>query len=137
VDNLAFYFFKKQFLNSCLALQYLLFVAPVWGGQCEFICEQFFFATANSNFFFMQSVLHFQTPFVFQFIALCVLFVAALSFTAAPYMGFGVRLAGRCPAPGSGNAIWLLFGAGQASPNFLLLPFTFISLFSSGSGAGH
>ena len=34
VDNLAFCFFYKQFLKSCLALQCLLFVVAVFGGQC-------------------------------------------------------------------------------------------------------
>jgi hypothetical protein len=46
----------------------------------------------------LQTVLLFQVAFVFQFIALCVLFVTVLSSTAAPYMGFCARLAGRCPA---------------------------------------
>mgnify|MGYP006910361086 CR=1 FL=1 len=60
---------------------------------------QTFFATANSNFFFVQAVLFFQAPFVFQFVTVCVLFVTALGLPPTPYMGFGVRLAGRCPAP--------------------------------------
>ena len=33
VDNLAFCFFKKQFLKSCLALQCWLFVVAVFGGH--------------------------------------------------------------------------------------------------------
>ena len=34
VDNLALCFFYKQFLKSYLALQCLLFVVAVFGGQC-------------------------------------------------------------------------------------------------------
>ena len=77
----------------------MLFVAAVLGAQCSFICKQSFFATANSNFFFCKQFLHFKTPLVFHFIAVSVLFVTAFSLPPAPYMGFGVRLAGRCPAP--------------------------------------
>ena len=47
----------------------------------------------------MQTVFSFQTAFVFHFKAACVLFVAALALPPAHYRGFGVRLAGRCPAP--------------------------------------
>jgi len=60
-----------------------------------------YYRKCNYNFskckvYFMPAVfLHFQTAFVFKFVAVCVLFVTALGLPPAPYMGFGVSGAGR------------------------------------------
>jgi hypothetical protein len=55
VDKLACCFFKNQFLKSSLALQCLLFVAAVFGGQCEFVCLLAGFGAGHSNFFLLQN----------------------------------------------------------------------------------
>ena len=70
VDKLACCFFKKHLLKSYLALKCLLFVAAVLGGQCEFIYLLVVFVAGHSNFFLCKQFLHFQTAFVFQFMAL-------------------------------------------------------------------
>jgi hypothetical protein len=46
----------------------------------------------------MQVVFKFLNSLRHLMQAVCVLFVTALGLPPAPYMGFGVRLAGRCPA---------------------------------------
>ena len=70
--------FLKQFLKSNLALQYRLFILAVFGGQGQSILFLAVFIMANSNSFFYKQFLHFKTAFVFNFIAVCVLFVTAM-----------------------------------------------------------
>ena len=57
------------------------------------------FRAGHDYSFLFRQLLCFQNAFVFKFKAVCVLFLALLNLPPAPYRGFCVRLAGRCPAP--------------------------------------
>jgi hypothetical protein len=94
------------------------------------------FATANSNFFFMQTGFSFLNSIRFSFHC-CLCFICySFMFTACTLHGVLCKAGRTLSCPGSSNAIGLLFRAGRALLGFWLLPFTFLSLISSGSGAG-
>ena len=57
------------------------------------------FRVGHDYSFLFRQLLCFQNAFVFKVKAVCVLLVALLNLPPAPYRGFCVRLAGRCPAP--------------------------------------
>jgi hypothetical protein len=136
VDNLAFCIFCKQVLKSYLALQCLLFIAPVLGGQCEFVCLLAVFVAGHSNFFFMQTVFTFSNSIRFSIHCALSFIYSSINFCRSALHGVLCKAGRTLSCPGSGKSIWLLFRAGRALLGFWLLPFTFLSLIGSGSGAG-
>ena len=136
MDSLAALLFQKTSFKIKPGFAVLTFFVAV------FVLTKWLYPLANLFWGWTQKQLFLQRSFVFSgsirfSIKSSPCFICS-SFLLHRSALHGVLCkAGRTlSCPSFGNAIWLLFRAGRALLGFWLLPFIFLSLISSGSGAG-